>query len=252
MHSVERDNSLFSITKENRPTTLDTVEMLEFRSDIISPKSAKPHQKKPVDLATRIDQIAIFQERILKSDREYTKIPIYNSRASFFFMNKMAVEEDGCYTICKTSCDVCFKNYKSREYPFFVMPQYTHWTRVGDLGVIINLASEDHKAAYSICADLGPDQTIIENNSTVFKGKIGEGSIALGKYLKIKDSEIGDGSGAFQPSHILYIVFPNSGVLVENGTIKEINEKAHLLFQMWGGWDYAKVVVQQKYNINLI
>ena len=38
------------------------------------------------------DQVALFQERILPQDREDRKIPIYNSRACYFFMNKMAVE----------------------------------------------------------------------------------------------------------------------------------------------------------------
>jgi len=236
-----------TITKENSTTTLDTVEILESRDGIISPKSAKPNPNVFYMPPERIDQVALFQETILKKNR---RVPIYNSRACYFFMNKMAVEGEGCYSICKTSCNIC---YKSKEHPFFVMPKYTHWVRLGDYGVVINLDTPEHKAAYALCADLGPDKTKIINGNTVFKGKIGEASIYLGKYLKIKDSHLSDGSLAFQSNKILYIIFPNTASYTTNKikTIKEINEEAHKSFEMWGGWPHAKFVVKQKYQIDL-
>lgn len=247
MYKIETEDSPYSIKEEYSTTISDTVDISEFRNDIISPKTARPDPEIFYMPTERVDQVALFQERILNEDK---KVPIYNSRASYFFMNKMAVEGEGCYSICKSSCGIC---YKSKIHPFFVMPKYTQWIRLGDYGVVINLNTKEQESAYAICADLGPDETIALNNNTVFKGKIGEGSLALGKYLKIKDSELGIGDQAFQPNNMLYIVFPGSASYTANKirTIKEINEHAHRYFQMWGGWSHAQFVVKQKYNIIL-
>ena len=45
------------------------------------------------------------------------------------------------------------------------MPKYTHWICVGYLGMVINLNTEERKAAYAICADLGSDKTITTNGN---------------------------------------------------------------------------------------
>lgn len=255
MNSFKRDNSPLPITKENISTILDTDDIWQRAPDIISPKTAKHSPDCPILMtegSNRIDQVAIFKERVLDTDKKDREIPIYNSRAAYFFMTKMATDgNEGCYSLCN-ACNPCTS---SRSSHFFVMPKYTYWSRLGDLGVIINLNTRQQETAYAICADFGPDQTISERNNTLFKGRLGEGSIALCRHLKVKDSEIGDGSRGFQPDNMLYIVFQNSSFTIFKRnkvyTLKELNELAHSIFQCWGGWKYAQYVVKQKYGLDL-
>lgn len=217
--------------------------------DVISPKSATPNPKQFYVQPERINQFALFQERILKTDQKDTLIPIYNSRSAYFFMSKMEVEGDGCYSICKASCSIC---YKSSEHPFFLIPQYTQWLGLGDYGVVINLNTKEQQAAYAICVDFEKHETKIINGNTVFRGKIGKGSIALGKALNINDIAPNP-LAAFQPFKIVYIIFPNTHSPAKNRikTVKEINEEAHRAFQDWGGWPYAQFVIKEKYDIIL-
>lgn len=252
MYSFKRNKVGWSIT-QNTSTILDTADMrLNESNDIISPKTAKPSN--PVTLNKRIDTIAYFKEYITDKDERNKKVsivPVYNSRACYFFMTKMAVDENENYTLCKTGRQCC----PTRTNHFYVMPKYTTWVQPGDLGLVVNLKSPQQEAAYAICADLGPDETKIEGNETVYFGKLGECSIALGKYLKIDGSGNGDGSKAFQYDGILYFVFPNTGITIYESdkiyTLREINEKAHIALQHMGGWKHVKDVVKEKYNIEL-
>ncbi|WP_238540584.1 glycoside hydrolase family 75 protein [Paenibacillus mucilaginosus] len=186
--------------------------------------------------------MAVFKARDINKN-----IPIYNARASYFFMSKMAVEETGCYSICDHSVRPCGKCFTSEAVPFFVMPHNTNWIGLGDYGVVINTRTK--QAAYAICADWGPkEQATVLKENTVYSGKIGEGSIHLGKLLNIKDIAPHP-KRAFEPYGVLYILFPNSstGARVLQSA-EEINRNAHRHFKKWGGWKQAKYVLKEHFN----
>lgn len=187
-------------------------------------------------------QIAVFKAKDIKKD-----IPVYNARAAYFFMSKMAVETTGCFSICKHPCGECFK---SESTPFYVIPFNTNWVSLGDYGVVINTRTKE--AAYAICADWGPKQdSVTLAGNTMFSGKIGEGSIHLGKHLKIKDIHPNP-SSAFEPFGILYIIFPNSANGVRSlKTVQEINKDAHRFFRKWGGWPQVQFVLKEHFNIKI-
>lgn len=190
-------------------------------------------------------KIAVFKAKDIKKD-----IPVYNSRAAYFFMSKMAVELTGCYSICDQTVRPCGQCFKSESTPFYVMPHNTNWVSLGDYGVVINTRSK--KATYAICADWGPTHDSISlAEGTKFAGKIGVGSIHLGKQLSIKDIAPNP-TKAFEPFGIVYIIFPGSANGVRTiKSIEEINKDAHRAFRKWGGWEQAKFVLKEHYNITL-
>ena len=111
--------------------------------------------------------------------------------------------------------------------PYIVLPPTAiraGRARLGDFVVVVN--THNHKQAYAIFADIGPDDLL------------GEGSIALANALGIpSDARVGgirDG--------VIYLVFPHSG----NGkprTLREIHTKSEKLFQKWGGMNRLKQLV---------
>ncbi|MBU7315231.1 LysM peptidoglycan-binding domain-containing protein [Paenibacillus oleatilyticus] len=190
-------------------------------------------------------QISVFKARDIRKD-----IPIYNARAAYFFMSKMAVEATGCFSICDHSVSPCGNCFRSETVPFYVIPHNTNWVSLGDYGVVINTRTKE--AAYAICADWGPKQdTVVLAGNTSFSGKIGEGSVDLGKRLNIKDITPNP-LRAFEPFGILYIIFPNSANGVRTiKSVPEINRDAHRFFRKWGGWPQAKFVLDEHYNITI-
>lgn len=190
-------------------------------------------------------KIAVFKAKDIGKE-----IPIYNSRAAYFFMSKMAVETTGCYSICDHSVRPCGKCFKSESTPFYVMPHNTNWVSLGDYGVVINTRTK--KASYAICADWGPThESISLAEGTRFAGKIGEGSIHLGKQLAIKDIAPNP-TRAFEPFGMIYIIFPGSANGVRTiKSVEEINKDAHHAFSKWGGWDQVKFVLKEHYNITI-
>jgi hypothetical protein len=190
-------------------------------------------------------KIAVFKAKDIHKD-----IPIYNSRAAYFFMSKMAVEVTGCYSICDQSVRPCGKCFKSESTPFYVMPHNTNWVSLGDYGVVINTRTK--QASYAICADWGPThESISLVEGTRFAGKIGEGSIHLGKQLNIKDIAPNP-KQAFEPFGMIYIIFPGSANGVRTiKSVEEINKDAHEAFRKWGGWEQVKFVMKEHYNLTL-
>ncbi len=187
------------------------------------------------------NKIAVFQEKDTRKD-----IPIYNARAAIFFMSKMAIEEPQCFALCGNQCRECFK---SESTPFYVMPHNTSWVSLGDYGVVINTRTK--KSAFAICGDWGPKHQPLAEGSK-FVGRIGEGSIYLGKQLDIKYIAPNPLAG-YESSGVLYIVFPGSASSENLATIKSvenINKEAHYAFRKWGGWKQAKFVLKEHYNIN--
>lgn len=191
------------------------------------------------------NKIAVFKAKDINKD-----IPIYISRAAYFFMSKMAVEETGCFSICDHSVNPCGNCFKSETAPFYVMPHNTHWASLGDYGVVINTRTK--KAAYAICADWGPThEAVTLSESTRFAGKLGEGSIHLGKQLNLKDIAPNP-IKAFEPFGVIYIIFPNSANGVRTiKSVEEINKDAHLALRRWGGWEQVQFVMKEHYNITL-
>jgi hypothetical protein len=191
------------------------------------------------------NKIAIFKAKDINKD-----IPIYISRAAYFFMSKMAVETTECFALCDHSVRPCGKCFKSESTPFFVMPHNTHWASLGDYGVVINTRTK--KAAYAMCADWGPiHEAISLSEATRFAGKIGEGSIHLGKQLNLKDIAP-QPSKAFEPFGVIYIIFPGSANGVRTiKSVEEINRDAHRAFRKWGGWEQVQFVLKEHYNITL-
>lgn len=98
--------------------------------------------------------------------------------------------------------------------------------KLGDFAVVIR--PEVQAPAYAVVADMGP------------QNRIGEGSIALAKALKIPSDPSSGGI-----SHgILYIVFPGSA----QGwplSQQEIDRQGAALFSKWGGIDKAKMSFPQ-------
>lgn len=198
---------------------------------------SKPEWKKA-------NKVAVFKAKDIGKD-----IPIYISRAAYFFMSKMSMDKPGCYAICDKSVRPCGKCFKRETTPFYVMPWNTHWVSLGDYGVVINTRTK--KAAYAICADWGPiNQSISLAEYTKFSGMIGEGSVNLGRQLDIKDIHLPD--KAFEPFGVVYIIFPGSANGVRTiKSVEEINRDAHEAFSKWGGWEQAEFVLKEHYNITL-
>lgn len=190
-------------------------------------------------------KIAVFRAKDINKD-----IPIYNSRAAFFFMSKMAVEKTGCFSICDHSVRPCGECFKSESTPFYVMPHNTSFASLGDYGLVINTRTK--KTSFAICADWGPKhEAITIETGTKFSGKIGEGSIFLGKQLQIKDIDPNP-LKAFEPFGVLYIIFPGSAA---NGvrtikSVEEIKRDAQHAFEKWGGMKQARFVLKEHYNID--
>lgn len=218
----------------------------DFRQ-VPSPQETQPHPDTwpiPPEWA-KGQKIAVFKAKDINKD-----IPIYNSRAAYFFMSKMAVELTGCYSICDQSVRPCGNCFKSESTPFYVMPHNTNWVSLGDYGVVINTRTK--KATYAIFADWGPKHdTISFAEGTKFAGKIGEGSMNLGKQIDIKDIHPNP-KEAFEPFGIVYIIFPGSsnGIRVIK-SVEEINKDAHHAFSKWGGWKQAQLVLKEHYNITI-
>jgi LysM domain/Fungal chitosanase of glycosyl hydrolase group 75 len=212
-----------------------------------SPQETKPRPDEwpPKREWRKGHKIAVFKAKDIDEN-----IPIYNSRAAYFFMSKMAVELTQCYSICDHSVRPCGKCFKSESTPFYVMPHNTSWVSLGDYGVVINTRTK--KATYAICADWGPThESISTAEGTKFVGKIGEGSIHLGKQLDIKDIKPNP-KKAFEPFGIVYIIFPGSANGVRTiKSVEEINKDAHHAFSKWGGWEQAQLVLKEHYNITM-
>ncbi|KNY25252.1 LysM peptidoglycan-binding domain-containing protein [Pseudobacteroides cellulosolvens] len=186
------------------------------------------------------------------------KIMIYHFRAAYFFMSKMALDlprQGEKMALCAYDQNgKCIKHVQTRETPCIVMPQYTNWALIGDYAIVIN--TNNNKISYAIVGDWGPqrvpaDETIYISPYNL-RGRLGEGSYELGRRLQIKDINIGDGSKAFQPSGIFYVVIPNSGEGM--GTIpsnEEIDKKGEKLLNRLGGIKTVKYLMSKYYNINI-
>jgi len=84
------------------------------------------------------------------------------------------------------------------QIPFIALPPdfaRMYGIRLGDLAVVVNVANG--RSAYAVYADVGP------------RGRIGEGSIALARELKIPSNPRHDSA----PSGVTYLIFPGSGAL---------------------------------------
>ncbi|MBC2579700.1 glycoside hydrolase family 75 protein [Clostridium sp. DJ247] len=258
IYTVQPDDSLCPITKNYNSTASNADQILDTTSRV---EYLRPQQTIPAPQETKPDpgptpwphfeenkkgtQFAVFKEKDIKKD-----IVIYNCRSSFFFMSKMAVEKTGCFSICEHAGTQCGRCFTSESLPFYVIPWNTNWVGLGDYGVVINTRTK--KAAYAICADWGPKQnTTLISGNTLFAGKIGEGSIYLGKHLNIKDISPTPHK-AFEPYNILYIIFPNSSngvTTIKN--VEQVNKDAHRYFKKWGGWPQAQYVLKENYGIIL-
>ncbi|MCZ8519200.1 MULTISPECIES: LysM peptidoglycan-binding domain-containing protein [Paenibacillus] len=213
-------------------------------SPVLPPQETKPIPGQPWLPDMPGHSIAVFKERIL--NKEVT-IPIYVSRAAFFFMSKMAVEQTGCFAICGAKCQNCIR---SENVPFYVLPHNTEWGRLGDYGVVINTRTK--KATYAICADWGPKHSnTVLTEGTRFSGHIGEGSVHLGKQLDITGIKPNPLNG-FEPFGVVYIIFPNTTKGVKPiSSVEEINIAGHNAFKMWGGWPQAQYLLKRHYNIDI-
>lgn len=233
MHSYNSNNSYWSTTD---------IHLFQLKN----PKEAQPSG--PPKPGNKIFQAAIFREDVSDEERETV---IYNSRSAYIFKTKMAIDADEKISLCNTGINCC----PTQTRHFYVMPRYTPWVSLGDLGVIINLALPEQPAVYAICGDFGPDKSVQFGDKPIYKGRLGEGSVELGRCLKINGWNIGDGTKAYQLNGILYIVFPNTGITIyESGkmyTTNEIAEKAHEVLKRWGGWPYVQYIAKEAYGIDL-
>jgi hypothetical protein len=211
-----------------------------------SPQETKPLPDTwPIESKFRKGNLfTVFTDKDIKKN-----IPIYISRGAFVFMSKMAMDDPGCYSICDHSVKPCGQCFKRETHPFYVMPYNTNMVSLGDYGVVINTRTK--KAAYALCADWGkPHDSISFSEGTRFIGRIGEGSVHLGRQLDIKDIHLPN--KAFEPNGVLYIVFPNSADGVRTiKSVAEINKDANKEFKRWGGWEQAEFLLKEHYNITL-
>lgn len=194
----------------------------------------------PQQLPLKGEPIAVFKETDINKS-----IPIYTSRAAYFFMSRMVVEPTKCFSICNQKISPCGDCFKSESTPFYIMPHPISWVSLGDYGVVIN--TREKTAAYALFADWGPKNESITLNTarTLFSGKIGTGSIYLGKQLKVNPTE---------PTQygIVYIIFPNSANGIKTiKSVEEINKEASKAFKRWGGWPQAKYLLKNHYNITM-
>lgn len=120
----------------------------------------------------------------------------------------------------------------SETIPYFVLPGSDSvknlGAKLGDFGVVYN--AKNGTLCYAIYADSGP------------KGKIGEGSIALAKALKIPSSPK---VGGLEERKLLFVVFPGSRAAygtpwTHTETADDIAAAAMPFFLEWGGIDRLK------------
>ena len=179
--NIPNPQTTTGITKQDSRTLAlkEGTEIEDWRSEEVgsstpdkvpTPQETLPVPGGPWPTFVQIGQtIAMFKEKDMgKILKKEVNIPIYISRAAFFFMSKMAVEETGCFSICGAQCRNCFK---SENVPFYVIPHNTNWVNIGDYGVVINTRTK--KAAYAICADWGPKHdTKILTEGTTYSGRM--------------------------------------------------------------------------------
>src|SRR5260370_36748256 len=84
------------------------------------------------------------------------------------------------------------------QIPFIALPPdfaRVYGIRLGDLAVVVNVANG--RSAYAVYADVGP------------RGRIGEGSVALARELKIPSKPRWDRA----PSGVTYLIFPGPSAI---------------------------------------
>jgi hypothetical protein len=146
--------------------------------------------------------------------------PVLQKRGPYrgYYVSTTSLEDAGI------SNDANPKKYvDARKIPYIVLPGEVagrFGIRLGDFAVVANRRNGRFAYAYAIYADVGPP------------GKLGEGSVALAKALRLPSNPRGGGV----EDGVWFLIFPGSG----RGpgklrTLKEINRSGARLYKTWGG-----------------
>jgi hypothetical protein len=152
----------------------------------------------------------------LVTDEKGRPVIQQNGRYRGYYVSTTSLEQPGVRNPRNT------KRYlNATRIPYIALPpDFTRnfGIRLGDLAVVVNQVTG--RMAYAIYADTGP------------KGRIGEGSIALAKALKMPSSPRTDGVA----DGITYLIFPGSARHADRPvTARRIKSSASRLYRQWGG-----------------